>query len=1077
MKNIFFIALLFFVLSNIQGQLMPNDWENPLVVSINKLHGRTTSFSYPDINAARENNRENTGKVLCLNGEWDFKFAETIGQSPKTFYEEKVTGWDKITVPSNWEMEGYGIPIYTNITYPFVPVNPPLVPEDDNPVGSYQRSFYVPESWENLDVILHFGGVSSAFYVWVNGKKVGYSQGSRLPSEFDITKYLIEGENILSVRVMRWSDGSYLEDQDHWRLSGIHREVLLMAEPKIKISDFVISTILDDAYKDAILRVQPKVTNSSKEKLKGYKVNVLLFDDAEDKPISQASEDVLRLIRDNFYALNNRGSSYIETVVDNPAKWSAEHPNLYTLVLTLTDSTNEVVEARSCKVGFRSIETSSDGEILINGKPVKIYGVNRHDHNPITGKVVSREQMLKEVLILKQNNFNAIRTCHYPNDPYLYELCDEYGIYVMDEANLETHGLYGRLSHYSDWSGAFLERAIRMVQRDINHPSIIFWSLGNESGYGPNHAAMAGWIKSYDPTRLIHYERAHGDFRTADFNFTDDGENRKVSYFTSKDQSELDVVSRMYPSPAALKKLSKNESTNRPIIMCEYAHAMGNSLGNFKEYWDLIQSDKRLAGGFIWDFIDQGIWKTDENGTRYYAYGGDFGDEINDENFCLNGIVAPDLRLKPQIIEAKRVQQPLKITAKEPQNGIIKVENRYHFKNCDNLEIHWEVVSNNKVVDAGIKSSPLITPGKTTEVKLDIAPINYKSTSEYFLNIDFVLGEDESWVSKGHVVANQQFALNQKTYQPPKLDVAKLRDVNFSETAESYHLSGKDFSVTINKGTGNISEYIYKDQIMLAGELKPDFWRPQTDNDRRGWKTHKELKFWKQAANDLTIISVKHFPESENKVKVEVERSLPDSGGSYKNTYTVYGNGWVKVKAKISPERDLPFMPRFGMSLQVPSGLSHITYLGRGPHENYIDRKESNNVGIYSSAVEEFGEPYILPQENANRTDVRWLSLLNNEGIGILFSSENLLSVSVRENTNEEVESATHTNELPKTPVNSVNIDKIQMGVGGNNTWNKGAAPLEKYRIESGELEYNFLIKPFSGKGNQLSKTGGTIIE
>ena len=1077
MNRFFFLLAVIYGCCQGHAQIIAKDWENPLVTGINKLPARATSFSYNQLSDALKQNRDYSDNVISLNGKWSFRFSKSHFEAPKNFYEKEVSEWDEIEVPSNWEMKGYGIPIYTNVKYPFKPVNPPYIPEDDNPIGSYQRTFQIPGTWKDMDIILHFGGVSSAFYVWVNGKKVGYSQGSRLPAEFDITGFVKDGENTVSVQVFRWSDGSYLEDQDHWRLSGIHREVMLMAEPKVRINDFVVTTVLDKNYKDAILRVQPKILNNSNKNINDFNVNVLLFEDNGNTPLKEISGQAKILMNDRFYALQKPGKSYIEAIIENPKKWSTEYPNLYTLVLKLTDSHGNMVEARSCKIGFRSIETSEEGELLINGKSVKLYGVNRHDHNPVNGKVVTREQMLEEVLILKQHNFNAVRTCHYPNDPYFYELCDQYGIYVMDEANVETHGLLGKLTNEPQWVNAFIERAKRMVQRDINHPSIIFWSLGNESGYGPNHAAMAGWIKSYDPSRLIHYERALGDFRTAEFKIIEKDGVKSIKYHVNRAQDDVDVLSRMYLSPKDLKSLSENENSNRPVFLCEYAHAMGNSLGNFKEYWELIHSDKRLTGGFIWDYIDQGLWKTDENGTRYFAYGGDFGDTINDANFCLNGIIGPDLSLKPPIIEAKRVQQPLHINPVDIDSYKFRIHNRFHFNDCRNLDISWHIVSDGEIVNSNKIECPHIEPNKKSDIELNVDSIKYASDKEYFLNIDFILREDESWAPKGHIVAKEQFELNKVKFRSPKIDPEKFPPIDISENKKHYLITGKEFELSINKQTGNISSYIFESNEIISGELKPNFWRPQTDNDRRGWKTHKELKYWQTTTMEIKTTGIEYQVESHNRINISVVRELPEEGGKYENVYTIFGNGWVQVEAKLIPEKKLPYLVRFGMSMEIPSEYMSIAYFGKGPHENYIDRRQSADVGLYNFSVEEFGESYIYPQEYANRTDVRWLSILDNKGSGWLFSSDDLLSMSVWENTWEEIQKATHTIELPQTASNTVNIDKIQMGVGGNNSWSIKAAPLEEYRIESEEIEFKFLLKSFSGKDESIIKMGKTGVK
>jgi len=599
-----------------------------------------------------------------------------------------------------------------------------------------------------------------------------------------------------------------------------------MAEPKTRINDFTVATIFDNNYENAILRVHPIVENNTNNNIDDYTVKVQLFDGENSVFDTPLSTTVKKIQKDNYYTLSKKSASYMEKLVKSPKKWSAEYPNLYDMVISLSDTNGNIVEARSCKVGFRSVEASNEGELLINGKSVKIYGVNRHDHNPLTGKVVAREQMLKEVLILKQYNFNAVRTCHYPNDPYFYDLCNEYGLYVMDEANLETHDLRGRLSNLPEWNHSFMERAIRMVQRDFNHPSIIFWSLGNESGYGPNHASMNAWIKSYDPYRLTHYERASGDFRLTDFEITEKNGKQLIKYHTIKDQDELDMVSRMYPSPKGVKNLNDLEPTNRPIVLCEYAHAMGNSLGNYKEYWDLFHSEKRLIGGYIWDYIDQGLEKTDENGTKFYAYGGDYGDSINSGNFCLNGIVAPDLRIKPQIIEAKRVMQPIVVNQTDLSKFQFKILNRYHFNNLSNIVIAWNITENGEVIKEGMKACPKINPANDSIIKIKVPKVKYNKRSEYFFNISFELANNEAWAQSGHVVASEQFVIKNEKYEVASIETSKIPAFEYSEQKNVIDVKGSSFELTINKQTGNISSYTIDGINFLLGELKQNFWRP-----------------------------------------------------------------------------------------------------------------------------------------------------------------------------------------------------------------------------------------------------------
>jgi beta-galactosidase len=1053
---------------------MINDYENPRVTGINKIPARATSFSFADVDAALIGDRSNNDRVISLNGKWKFKYVDKPTDRPINFMNTDISYWDEIDVPSNWEMEGYGVPIYTNIKYPFKPVDPPRIFNDNNPVGSYKRTFTLPVDSDQMDIILHFGGVSSAFYVWVNGKEVGYSQDSRLPAEFNITDFVMSGINTLSVQVYRWCDGSYLEDQDHWRMSGIYREVLIFLEPKVRISDIFIKTKLDNDYKDAHLQIRPKIMRSMNDNIYDYTVNAQLYN-KENNPVFDSPLTIKagEIINEEYPQRDNVQFALMEGEVKNPLKWSAEIPNLYTLVLSLEDADGNLIEARSSKVGFRSVETSDEGELLINGVPILLYGVNRHDHSPERGKSVTREDMLADVVMMKRYNFNAVRTSHYPNDPYFLDLCDLYGLYVIDEANLETHDLGGKLSNIPEWSGAFLERAIRMVERDKNHPSIIFWSLGNESGCGPNHAAMAGWMRDYDKTRLIHYEGAIGDPGHPDYIEINDERYERFSQdrglANPRDPLYVDMVSRMYPTPKELADLAKNEITNRPVVMCEYAHAMGNSLGNFKEYWDVIRTKKRLIGGFIWDWIDQGLYRIDSHGTRYFVYGGDFGDEPNDRNFCLNGIIAPDRRPKPQIIEAKRVMQPIEISILDPKSIKLKVKNLHHFKNLEEYNVLWEIAEDGTVIQNGRLDPLNIDAAQSTDLNIPaIYPEQNIPGAECFLNIRFVLNKEYSWAEIGHTIAKAQFSL---PVQSQDITIeGRSGDLVQKEGEKEYVITGDDFEVSISQVTGNITKYVYKNIELVSDDLRPNFWRAQTDNDWRGWKTHEKLAYWKSASENLNIIEINSTRNHNNSMQIIVHRELQAKKGRLFHEYRIYPHGWINVTVTIKPDPALPNLPRFGMQTKIPQHLNQITYLGKGPHENYIDRQMSADVGLYKSTVENFGEPYIYPQENANRTGVRWIAFLDSAKNGILFTADSLLSMSAWPWSQDQIQEATHTIELVKEKFNTVNIDLIQMGVGGNNTWSDKAAPLPQYQIKSRDMSYSFWIKPYINEVDSLSK-------
>jgi len=919
-----------------------------------------------------------------------------------------------------------------------------------------------------MQITLHFGGVSSAFYVWVNGKFIGYGEDSMLPSEFNITDKVSKGENIISVKVYRWSDGSYLEDQDHWRLSGIQREVMLLAEPKIRISDFFVQTRLDNEYKNASLQIRPRIQNRYHKDLEGVTLEAMLYDpDGKAVLCQPMKRDVSDIVNEVYPRLDNVKFALMEAQVMNPLKWTAETPNLYTLVFSLKDNHGKLLEAKSVNVGFRSIETNSEGQILINGRPIVIYGVNRHEHDPYTGKVVSKEDMLKDILLMKRFNFNAVRTSHYPNNPEWYDFCDEYGIYVLDEANLETHGVGGYLSNQPEWNSAFMERAIRIVERDKNHPSIIIWSLGNESGRGPNHAAMAGWIKDYDFTRLIHYEPAQGDpskpgyIRPGEPGYPD----RSITLRENPaDQAWVDVLGRFYPTPAMAQEVAEQPGDNRPIIFSEYAHSMGNSTGNLKELWDVFRSEKRIAGGFIWDWIDQGIIKTDKDGKKYYAYGGDFGDKINDGDFCINGITFPDHTPKPALYEAKKVFQPVDILAKDIGELSFEALNRNIFVDLDQYNLNWEITENGLSILKGNMAVPAVNPGDSYSFKVPVEKMpGIKPGAKYFLNIDFVLKDDQSWAKSGYSIASEQFELPWK--KSANISERKITSpVIISSNNDSIlTLAGNDFSITFNKESGLINEWIKDGKTLISGRgLRPTFWRPQTDNDFRGSKTRVILKEWKTAESDRKVASFNVNNISDSQKEVEIIYSILDGRVKWTNKLNINGEGVINVNAAVDMDTTLPVVPKIGMSIQIPNEYSRITWFGKGPQENYIDRAYGAYVGLYSLNINDFITLYIMPQENANRTEVRWMKFTAKDKNGIEINSRDHLSMSAWPWTRQQIEKAQHTNELPSNNFIVVNIDLKQMGVGGNDTWTMRAFPLKQFQIEAGKYSYSFSLNSIS---------------
>lgn len=1054
-------------------------WENPLVDGINRDAARATAYSYSSIKDALAGNREKSGRMLSLNGYWDFSYAAKPADAPKDFYKSRVSGWKKIIVPSSIEMQGYDKPIYKSAVYPFRPVNPPYVPQDYNGVGSYQRTFTLPANWKDMNITLHFGGVSSGFKVWLNGKFLGYGEDSFLPSEFNITPYLQAGENIVSVQLIRWSDGYFLEDQDQWRMSGIHREVMLLAEPKLRIADFQWQAKLDKQYKDAVLSIRPRIENLTGKAVPGYKIEARLFDsnnkEVLQKPLERSVESIINEI---YPRLDNVKFGLLETTLKKPDKWSDEKPNLYTLTLSLVDSTGQTLEVKSCKVGIRSIEFSKeDSKLLINGKVTYLYGINRPDHDPVKGKALSREDILNDVRTIKRFNFNCIRTSHYPMDPYLYDLCDEYGILVIDEANLETHGLGSKLSNDPMWTGAYLDRATRMVMRDKNHPSIIIWSLGNEAGRGPNHAAMAGWIHDFDITRPVHYEPAQGTPQAEGYIDPTDPRYPKTNDHSHRlqnpiDQPYVDIVSRMYPGIYTAPLLANQQNgDNRPIFFVEYSHAMGNSNGNLKEFWDQWRSTKRIIGGAIWEFKDQGLLKHDSTGKAYYAYGGDYGERYFD-NFTIKGIVASDGRPKPAIYECKHVFQPAVCELVDADKETIHIKNWHSVASLADYDVTLQLREEGNIILKKQMPHINLAAGHDTIISIKQYLPNLQAGHEYLADIHFTLAEDKPWAAKGYEIASDQFQLTKPETSAANADDKSYPEAKLSEDGKAYHISGKDFEVGISKENGALNSYISKGQQHVFAPLLPHFTRPVTDNDHRGWKMEKKLAAWIKAVPVLKKISSQKA--GDGSVVITSVYSMLNDSATVDVDYTIRGDGLSKVSYFLDVKPGLPNLPKVGMQMGIAQADSNISYYGRGPYENYIDRRTGSEAGIYSQTISQFMEPYVVPQENGNRTDVRWMLLHHKTG-GLLITADSLLSMSAWPYTEDNIQKAKHTNKLKDAGFITLNIDLLQMGVGGNDSWSEVAEPLEQYRIPAKSYSYSFYLKPYEGKPDVASKAAYQI--
>ncbi|PWJ43893.1 glycoside hydrolase family 2 TIM barrel-domain containing protein [Sediminitomix flava] len=1083
MKTRYFLALFISFLWSVELSYAQskNDWENPEVNQINRLPSRATFYNFSSMETALGGDREKSDWYQSLNGDWKFNWVPKPLDKPSDFYQldYQDQDWTNIEVPSNWEMKGFGRPIYTNSTYPFFN-DYPNINHEDNPVGSYIKYFEVDDSWLDRDLILHFGGVTSAFYVWLNGELVGYSEDSRLAAEFEVSKYLKKGKNKLAVQVYRWSDGSYLEAQDHWRMSGIHREVYLLSTPKVRLNDFFVRTDLDEEFKDAQLQIRPEFVanvadrfiekvgyfgNKSATKFDDWTLITQLYD-AENKPVELPHEFKIGKYftewypqRDNVYFGN-----LIEYKVQNPRKWSTDDPYLYKLVFTLKNEKGGEEQIVSTNIGFREIEFDAKGRLLVNGNMVKMIGVNRHDHHMENGKTLSRADIEEDVRLLKQFNFNAVRTSHYPNDPYFYDLCDREGLYVMDEANLETHGLRGELSNQPEWAKSFIERGIRMVERDKNHPSIIMWSLGNESGMGPNHAAMAAWIKDFDPTRKVHYEGAQG---------VPTAPNYKRKYYPANsgnptDPYYVDMLSRMYSSPSELANLIESTSfDSRPVLLCEYAHAMGNSVGNMKEYWDVIYSYDRALGGFIWDWIDQGVVKQDENGVEYLAYGGDFGDTPNDGSFCINGIVAADRTPKPALFECKKVNQPVVIRTKNILEGSFEIYNRHHAKDLSSYQIKWTLLEDGKAIDSGEVARLSTKPYETESFEIKFKKPRAKAGKEYALRIEGFTTEDYFWAEKGHSVFYEQFEL---PMEQENNRIVKLKgSVQVNDTADSYEVSNTSFKASFSKETGFLTSYELDGKELILSPLKPNFWRAETENDRayrRAYRRALKLKGerkWLNAVEDFKLQGINLEKSSDQTfVTITTDGVIETLATKLQLVYKVYSNGWVKVDYQVQVADGQPNLPKIGVSLDISDEYEQLSYYGKGPFENYADRNYGAELGFYTSKVSELDYMYIKPQEYGNRTDTRWFRLENKAGKGLLIKGEEALNFSISPYDLNNLESSNHTNELKIRDQLTLDIDHLQMGVGGDDSWSRKAQAHEEFLIKAGNYQYSFYFIPYS---------------
>ncbi|MCF2593820.1 DUF4981 domain-containing protein [Bacteroides caecigallinarum] len=1027
MKHLFLGALCLSALS-VSGQTF-KEWQNPEINQVNRLPMHSNFFAYDTMDEAMQNEKQESDNFMTLNGKWKFFWVENADQRPTDFFrlDYNDKGWDNLNVPAVWELNGYGDPIYVNVGYAWrnqYRNNPPVVPTEKNHVGSYRKEIFVPADWKGKDIIVHFGSVTSNMYLWVNGKFVGYSEDSKLEAEFDLTKYLQPGKkNLIAFQVFRWCDGTYLEDQDFFRYSGVGRDCYLYTRNKNRIEDIHITPDLDKEYVNGTLDIELK--------LKGNNTVSLQLFDADGTEV--ARKEV-------------KGSSLVKTRIEleSPHKWTAETPYLYTFCASVTKG-SQITEVVPVKVGFRKVEIKN-AQVLVNGQPVLFKGANRHEMDPDGGYVVSRERMLQDIQIMKRFNINAVRTCHYPDDSYWYELCDKYGIYMVAEANVESHGMgYGEttLAKVDSYAKAHMERNERNVQRNFNHPSIIFWSLGNEAGYGPNFEKAYDWIKAEDPSRPVQYERADINGKT-------------------------DIFCPMYYPYKSCEQYSTNDKYQKPLIQCEYAHAMGNSQGGFKEYWDLIRKYPKYQGGFIWDFVDQSCRWTGKDGKMIYAYGGDFNRfDASDNNFCDNGLISPDRVPNPHMYEVGYYYQNIWTKLVDSSKGEIQVYNENFFRDLSAYRMEWELLKDGKSVRTGVIEKLNVAPQHTSTVKLETG--NLSEDGEWLLNVKYIQNNREGLIPAGHVVAKNQLVL--KSYEAPQMNLSNVESVNQpvvapvlnNENSNCIEVSGETFNIQFNRYTGYMDSYtVNGTQMIKEGAcLTPNFWRAPTDNDY-GAGLQNRYSVWKNPY--IKLLSLR--PEvKDNQVIVYADYEIKQVSAKLSLTYTINNVGAVKVTQSMKTDKSAKVsdMFRFGMQLVMPKSFEYISYYGRGPVENYSDRNNCTDLGVYNQTVTEQFYAYIRPQENGNKTDIRWWKQYNSEGKGLMFVAEAPFSASALHYTIESLDDGVqkdqrHPNEVEPSDLTNVLIDKVQQGLACVNSW--GAIPEPQYRVPYADYEFTFIMYP-----------------
>jgi len=1032
-------------------------WRDPEVFRVNKEPARSFFYSYDNKAALFSPLPWQESNYQLLNGDWKFSWVDHPSKKEDNFYKVNFSDdkWLDFPVPANWEINGYGTPFYhSHACFD----NELLLPTKDvpyNPVGSYRHNFVIPSVWDGKQVFIHFGAVKSAFYIWVNGEKVGYSQDSKTDAAFDITKYIKQGENIVALEVYRYSDGSYFECQDMWRLSGIERDVYLYATPKVAIRDFHAKTSLDKMYIDGVLSFGAEIDNRSTKTAQNLSLTVEVLNE-DDQVIDSHQLEI-----DKIGSQQTKNISFT-SIITAPKLWSAELPNLYRLQLTLTDDNKNNIQYVGRKIGFRSSEYKN-GNLLINGKAVLFKGVNRHEHDAKTGHVISRASMLKDVQMMKQFNINALRMSHYPNDQYMYELADQYGLYVMDEANIESHGLgaanqgdYDPSSHIVNndlWKNAYIDRISNMYERSKNNPSVVFRSVGNESGDGPNLVASYDWLKNQETTPVI-------------------AEQAQLRRHT-------DAYSQMYAPLPDLIRYAETQHDERPVLLIEYEHAMGNSLGNFKEYWQAFEKYDSLQGGFIWDWVDQTLEKTDSEGAIYQAYGGDLEPEgtPNSDSFCANGLVFADRTPYPYLWEVKQVQQNVSITAEDVLRGKINVHNKFYFKDLSSYHLNWSVIENGKVIDHGDGIALSAKAGNSQLISLDYQ-VNFAPKKEYFLNVDITVTEQQANQTKeaspkGHIIAQQQLSFPAKKLSFSNKTDEEIQNNNplkMSDDNKNVAFSADNFSMTLDKETGLLSSLRYHDNEFLKAPSHPEFWRAPVYNDLEVKPYESSFAVWQHLGRQTKLTSIDIKRISPYQAQVTIELGLPTIESRYMITYQIFSSGKISTDIWFyaAPHKKQGELPRLGTLFELDTRYSNIQYYGRGPHENYADRKSSAFIGLYQTNVDDLYVPYVRPSENGYRTDVRHVDFYDEQGKGIRFSARKKLGFGAQYYDTDDYDSSKedhvkrnlHPHQLVKKDRIFVNIDHKQRGVGGTDSW--GSAPLPNYILPWLDYRYSYDIQPFN---------------